>query len=425
MELTRVFVYDFVMFDSFLAQILVLFLLYISALRIFFLRAPRIDAAAVVSPLAFMVSVISFFIWGFSIPNLALLVLSLLFFLTNARAIMRLSAQLYVDHYSIPFIIATLVELAALVAVTLFIVRYRPVRCVPSDFSVEKEVRAVSGNFANGFVFDDEVSEKVRGKISGYVTVYRPTERIEWISSDDSILNKPADGAVAVENSVKTEDFSSDKAPVALFVGTPFAPVAQYEPYFVMLAQKGLTVLAADFFPSDMTLFPDRRNSRLFRRSELLRMRFEEEENFEKLRKEIVGFSIKGYEALSRIAIVNFRKEDGSQRKIYYLTDGLDTESVFSFSDKFKSNVVGTMQMESVEEYKTSRFGFVEQTDVFLASKLGLKRDGEFFIPRYMAFKTVQRIGNVLKSEKKVEDENGAAQEAESENNEEHNGEQI
>ena len=154
-------------------------------------------------------------------------------------------------------------------------------------------------------------------------------------------------------------------------------------------------------------------------------MRFEEEENFEKLRKEIVGFSIKGYEALSRIAIVNFRKEDGSQRKIYYLTDGLDTESVFSFSDKFKSNVVGTMQMESVEEYKTSRFGFVEQTDVFLASKLGLKRDGEFFIPRYMAFKTVQRIGNVLKSERKVEDENGAAQEAESENNEEYNGEQI
>ncbi|MBR6912271.1 MAG: hypothetical protein IKN34_00465, partial [Treponema sp.] len=81
------------------------------------------------------------------------------------------------------------------------------------------------------------------------------------------------------------------------------------------------------------------------------------------------------------------------------VTDGLDTDSIFSFSDKFADNVAGVFLLESVEEYKTSRFGFPEQTDVFLADSLGLKRDSEFFIPRYLAFKTVQKIANVLKTE--------------------------
>ncbi len=414
------------MFDSFLAQILVLFLLYISALRIFFLRAPRIDAAAIVSPFAFLVSVLSFFIWGFSFQLAALAGLSLLFFLTNFRAIIRLSSELYVDHYSIPFVIATLIELAALIVLSIFIIQYRPVRYDVNVFSVQKETKDLSGNFANGFLFDDEISEKVRGKISGRIFVYKPTEKIEWISSKDSIFNKPLEESAVAESADSANvDFTSDQAPLVLFVGSPYASVLNYEPYFMMLAQKGLTVLAADFFPTDMTLFPDYRNSRLFRRAELLRMKFEEEEDFKKIQTQIDDFTKRGYEALSRIAIVNFRKEDGSQRKIYYLTDGLDTESVFSFSDKFVENVVGILQMETIPEYKTSRFGFPEQTDVFLASKLGLKRDSEFFIPRYMAMKTVQRIGSVLpkkietaKSENESEKVENESDETEAETNE-------
>lgn len=398
------------MFDSFLAQILVLFLLYISALRIFFLRIPRIDAAAVVSPFAFMVAVVSFFIWGFSVQLAALMALSFVFFLTNFRAILRLSSELYVDHYSVPFVIATVVELAALIALSVFVVQFRPVRYGVSDFAVQKEERDLAGSFANGFLFDDEISEKVSGKVSGRVFVYRPTEKIEWISSKDSIFNKPSENSAG--NSVAAEDFSSDQAPLVLFVGSPYASVLEYEPYLMMLAQEGLTVLAADFFPTDMTLFSDYRNSRLFRRHELLRMKFEEEENFKKMQAEIDGFTKRGYEALSRIAIVNFRKEDGSQRKIYYLTDGLDTESVFSFSDKFSENVAGMLQLETIPEYKTSTFGFPEQTDVLLASKLGLKRDGEFFIPRYMAFKTVQKIGSAL-PKKNVEEQGEIEGEAE------------
>ena len=387
------------MFDSFLAQILVLFLLYISAARIFFLREPRVDVAAVVCPFAFLISLSSFFIWGFSFQNLLLTLLSFLFLLTNFRALIRVISDLLIDHYSLPFLIATLIEILMLIAVTAVVVLFSPVRCIPKDFSVQRDERDLTGNFSNGFFFDDEIAEKVRGKVSGKVYIYTPTEKIEWISSEDSIFNKPAEKTEPETATQKSADFASENAPIILFVGTPYASVANYEPYLIMLSQKGLTVIAADFFSSDMSIFSDFRNSPLLRRTELLRMKFDEEENFKKIQGEIDEFTKRGYEALSRIALVNFRKEDGTKRKIYYVTDGLDTDAIFSFSDKFADNVAGVFQLESVEEYKTSKFGFPEQTDIFLAKSFGLKRDSEFFIPRYLAFKTVQKIANVLKTE--------------------------
>jgi len=380
------------MYDLFLSHILVLFLLYISSLRIFFLKEPKVDAAAVVSPFAFVVSILNFFIWGFTLQSLLVLIISSLFFLTNIRALLRVSEELLIDNFSIPFKIATFIELLILILVTFFVVYFRPVRVVPKDFGVEKRTLELNGTFSNGFTIQSEYQDKVKGKVAGKINVYTPREHIEWISSEDSIFNKLE---IKTENE-ENKKISTQEAPLLLFVGTPFATVDNYEPYLLMLAQKGFTVLAADFFPADEKYFNDSRNSFSFRRFSFLKILVNNPDGFDALKKTMVlDYTKKGYEALSRIALVNFKNEDNSKKKIFYLTDDLDSDSIFSFSDKFDDDVVGTFQINFVPEYKTSSFGFPEQTDLILAMHLGIKRDKEFFIPRYLAFKTIQKIGTI------------------------------
>lgn len=381
------------MFDSFLAHLLVLFLLYISALRIFFLKEPRVDSAAVVSLFAFISSLLTFPIWGVSPQSISVAIIAALFFFTNVRAIFRVASELFVDHYSIQFIIATLIELVLLIFVTIFVVYFRPVKYAPVDFSVNKETLNMTGSFANGFRLEKEYADKVKGRTSGKLNIYTPIEKIQWISSEDSVFNLPAESEIL-------EKLSTSETPLLLFVGTPYGTVANYEPYFIFLAQRGFTVLAADFFPLDRKIFVDYRKSNSMIRFAFLNMFANKRENFDYLKPVVIDYTKKGYEALSRIALVNFRNDDGSQKKLFYLVDGLDTDSIFSFTDKFNEQLSGIFQMNLVPEYKTSGFGFPEQTDLLLAHNLGVKRDKEFFIPRYLSFKTSQKILGSTKSEK-------------------------
>lgn len=425
--------YDFRMFDSFLAQILAIFLLFISGARIFFLKEPKIDSAAVVSPFALAVCAISYFIWGFSAQLLAVSALSVLFFLTNVRSIFRVASGLLVDHYSVVFIISTVVELLLLILVAVFVVYFRPVRYAPGDFSVKKETFGLNGTFANGFRISDDYRDVFRKRSAGTLSVYSPVEKIEWISTEESIFNLPKDAVVeqdavarpveateiaeenptevstnptsefpeeslaevsadSVSESEEKSGVSAKSAPIILFVGTSAAPVSSYEPYLILLAQRGFTVLAADFYPIDGGVFGDFRNSLKIRRFALMDLFLRNEELYSALRPILASHVLKGYEALSRLALVNFREKDGSQRKIFYVTDSLSSDEVFSFSDKFSDSVSGSFQLDTIPEFKTPGFGFPEQTDLILARHFGMKRDGEFFIPRYLSTKTVQKV---------------------------------
>lgn len=423
------------MFDLFLGQCLVLLLLFISGVRVFFIKNPKIDAATVVSPFSFIVSLLVIAIWGFSYISLALCCLSFVVFVTNLRAIFRLSAELFVDHYSAVFIVASVIETVLTLVLAAAVLYFRPVRCVPKDFGVDKTVLSVNGNAASGFRVDSgilpetlegadfskvaELSDFSRVKefflghsVSGTVTIYSPTEKVEWISSDDSLLNGidffigPHDVVEPFESNddePAVEALSAAEAPLLIFVGSALAETFCYEPYFVFLAQKGFTVITADFFAPDMRLFNDRRDSRMFRRFSVVRAMLEGGEEFERIKGEMAAFTQKGYEALSSLVLEKY----GNERKVFYITDGLSSEQIFAFSDKFPGSVEGMLQMEFIPEYKNVGLGFIEQTDILLAHRLGIARDGEFFIPRYLSFKTVQQLAGFVaekKSRRKVSD---------------------
>ncbi len=408
------------MFDSFLSHVLVLLLLLISAIRIFFIKNPRIDSVTLTSPIAFLVSLLIFFVWGFQIQTVLVSALALLFFLTNLRALFRLSEELVVDDYSTPFKIATIFELFLVLVAIAFVFWTRPVRYTPKDYGVTKTAFALSGNFLSGFKKIKTISELFHGeRETGTLSVYEPSEKIVW-ENDGSLFNALSGDKTFVDvieefekDEPKSESLSESEIeswnlpfesneifeevenefahlPVLLFVGTAHGTADCYEPYFLFLAQKGFTVIAADFFPPDSSIFSDWKDWRTFRRIFTLlkiapKNANEEEKNrilaLEKEQKK------RGY-----IALTSLLQKENADAAFFYLTEGLDFEEIKEISKSAKDSAVGFFSLNRIDEYKTLGYGFIEQTDVLLAQFLGFERDKEFFIPRYAAFKTIQSI---------------------------------
>ena len=171
----------------------------------------------------------------------------------------------------------------------------------------------------------------------------------------------------------------------------------------MLLAQKGYTVFAADLYTSEMDFLsrniesPVKKflyDSKFFRKFAALQTEKIDMVNFNALINEEQKLSSKKYSALTRLALEYF----GDNAKVFYIVDGVDFDSIYSVIDEFNtepySNATGFFSMNRVDEYKTSGYGFIEQTDVLLAYQKGIEREEKFFIPRYVANKTVQTILN-------------------------------
>ena len=73
----------------------------------------------------------------------------------------------------------------------------------------------------------------------------------------------------------------------------------------------------------------------------------------------------------------------------YTLTHGTDNDGV---------KLVYFGIVDSVSEYKTAGYGFVEQTDPFLGKFLNVKKDAEMYVPRILVTKTKNAINQAQKN---------------------------
>src|SRR5574344_1342521 len=87
------------MTDQTISELLVLFLLAIACARIFFHTQVKSDTLSVLPLVAFCVSILAIVAWGLSLIELVNLILSFFITLWNIRALLRLNAQLVIDHY--------------------------------------------------------------------------------------------------------------------------------------------------------------------------------------------------------------------------------------------------------------------------------------------------------------------------------------
>lgn len=350
------------MFDIFLAEILILFLLLAVELRIFFTKTTRIDSIVAVAPISFIISLITIFICGAEIFILLAAAVSLLVFLTNIRSLFRLSAQLFIDRYSTPFILTTVIEAVLTIIILGAVIFFRPVKYNPEDFDVIRTRQFFSGTTATGIIPEENLFNMK--KKSGLLYTYS--------------------GRNSTENN---EDI------IIIFAGCRTAEIRQYEPYLLFLAQKGFTVLAADFYTNYYGLTSDLRENSSFRRF------FSIIDGLNTEKKELSDSEL-NRQRIAYISIGNLAlKKYGTDKKLFFVTDGIDSDSITAVVSNFNENSAGFFSLTGINEYKTPLYGFTEQTDVLLAYMNGQRRDSTFFIPRYAAIKTLQTIELYMPSE--------------------------
>ena len=139
------------MFDAFLSQMLIVFLLFIVCVRFFFAQNLTIDSCAVLAPVAFFISLANIFLWNLTIPNIFLAALSFIVFATNFRAILRLFSRVFVDRYSVAFSVFSILELSLIVFSAVILILNRPVKIEPRNFGSKKTVYRLSGSISHGF----------------------------------------------------------------------------------------------------------------------------------------------------------------------------------------------------------------------------------------------------------------------------------
>ena len=340
------------MHSCFISQILVIFLESVCIARIFFTKNSKIDAAVMLSPVAFIISILNILVWQLSTLNILIFLLSLTILLTNIRSLLRFSAKLFIDRYSIRFLIFSILEFAAVLTLAFFCFINRSVKINPDDFNSETKTEVISKNFN-----EYEILKKIEiGKnISGYIQTFSPKN----INADNS------------------------QNPVILFVPAPSANPSDYEPFFYFLSKQGYTTLAGDFYIKN-SFFNGIANSRILRKY-LVHKRISAENNsFTEEQKKTVSAEIK---ECFNILITLASQKFGSDRKFIILTDVLNFDDLTDIVLQNSETCSGFFSLTQIEEYKTPGFGFIEQTDIFTARHFGLKRDPSLFTPRFLSSK--------------------------------------
>ena len=420
------------MYDSFLATLLSLALICITCLRLFFTKKAHIDPISLLAPTAFFASLCTIALWGAEPLFLLVAALSLLVFLTNVRALFRLSAQLYVDHYSILFVSFSLFELVAALALGVCTVLFRPVQYRPSDFGVTKQTQYLTGTLATGYAVRHQLFEPTRITGRLYTYALAPADAVADAVAKDAGTQRQAAATTAQEGATAPADAAAhheaqpdeqeradeqektgDHKPIVLLVPKTTASAIHYEPYCLMLAQKGYTVLTADFYANTPRLYDERMffslDSRLFRRAHSVSLALAarkaqkthtpQDAASDELEKNDAAVTAACYGALTRLALSQF----GADAQLFYAVDMLSMEKLNPLVSRYEQNVLGFFALNRVTEYTTAGFGFVEQTDAYTAWRLGTWRDKTFFIPRYVAGKTDEIIQDAVKLLQPVE----------------------
>lgn len=338
----------------------------------FFAGHSKIDFLVCLAPVALLIEAANFFIWGADIFVVVMMAFALFNTLTNLRSLIRWHSDLLVDDYSIAFVAANILNIvfAVLYVVMLFV--YRPVAYNLRNYNVQVENTVVSGTLEEGLKVKNSLFSG--GSRAGVIKKYSP---------------------------VVKEESKFEYEPVFIFVSTAMGPTAYYEPYLMMLSQRGYTVYSADLFPKDDRTLEGWRNLRLFKKQVVTRNYFDDRETYKEYRQKEIEVLLKEYREVTEIVL----GLEGADRKIYYISDGIENDLIYSVVCDFPDNGIGYFPLDSIKEYKSSGFGFVDMTNLRTAKKLGLERDNSFFIPRYVAKKTASDVEQFLPLKPVVETE--------------------
>lgn len=337
---------------KFYAEFLIFLLLFLVNFRVFFPRSTHRDPIVAISPIAFFLSVLALFSWGFDVFTFSAVILSSFVLLTNFHALFRYSQKVYVDTYSVRmkiWAIFTTILSASAIFITVF---FAPVLQNPKDLSVT------------------QTKQNISGTIKGELLPSKNFEHENGTTYEYSIFPELENRSYAV-----------------LFLPDRRGNVESYAPFLRFLAKNGCTVFSADFYTKDCKYLYSFFDNKMFRKFTLITQSLKNPQKYDS-QKEFYNYNANlELEALIKLA----QKKYGSQCKYFIVTDKMQFTAANDIQKKYPDLITGTFDISSIPEYKTVGFGFVEVTEPFLAKILGYSKDKNMMIPHFVAQKAAEK----------------------------------
>lgn len=337
----------------FLGEVIILLLMAVCCLRTYFIKNTRLDSLSIFAPLTLILSVLQIINWGFNIGEILLLLIAFIVFCVNYRSLIKFCYHLYIDSYSTAFIIGSSFCLALIIfAAVIFSIN------IPCPLSPKKYQVNVKSDF---YSKQDDGTYKIPDKLFASktlkLTVYSP----------------------AKENPV------IQKNTVVLFVPDKRAGFESYEPYLVLLAKNGYKVYCGFFDFSTVEGTSKYMPGALLQRNLIHSVRKADSDiQYFNSHPEYYDAHAKEFEILTKIADDN----ESVLRNFVIVGDGASGNCFDRIKNPART-IAASFSLSSVDEYKTSGYGFIQQTDPLYASfRYKLKKDKNSFVSSYAVMKT-------------------------------------
>ncbi len=346
-----------------LSELITLLILTLSSLRIFIIEKERVDQLAIIPSVALIISILNFLAWGISLQEIIVFAISLFAFLANFRALLRLNEKLIIDHYNPSFIIASCISLIALIAASIFIVKFRPAKTDLTKYSVSSKTEYFCGSLENGFHHPINPFE-------------RKTLCITKFESDSTISH-----SFFRKKTNSVSNLPEKNGSVILFIPGECANTTVYEPFLTKLAHDGYCVYSAEFFKQ----YP-----KLTKRHHFIFQKMFNKEKYDTwvLNEKTAVFSAM-YKSLCET--LDLIPKSDIEKNTDFIAVGDDfSKDIYLTLLRDNQKITRCFDISSISEYPTAGYGPVEQTDPFIAYLLGYKRDDSMY--------TSSRIASVLET---------------------------
>lgn len=344
---------------KFYGELLIFVLLLITNGRVFFVKHTRRDPLVAVAPLCFILSIFQMLSWRVEIITFYAFVLSFIVLFTNFHAILRFLSRLYVDHYSPLMKFWSVITIILSIIGILVTIYSAPVELNNRFLEVTETEEKYEGSFSSGLNKASPIS-----KISGYVYEFSKYPDVKG------------------------------RRNVVVFVADKRADTYNYRPYLQLLCKEGYTICSADFYTDDNKWVHSFSDSKYLRRTTLL---FNSIINNQKFMSQREFYTYNTQKELD-VLIPILKEKYGPQCRFFLISDVMGKTAIQDYKLKNPNLISGTLCLDTIEEYKTPGYGCVSQTDPFIATILGYKKDPTFEESKIMAEKSSEIIkGAILK----------------------------
>lgn len=330
------------MYASYITNICILILCALCSARVFFLRYGRRDALSATACIALAVAVGNLAVLGASTASVLSAVVALVASVTNFRALLRFGSDLYVDHYSIPFKVASILIMAVVAASLAVLITFHPFFEKIDHYNITSTRTKLSGSFSQGFH-----PSRPFEKSNALVTVTRPTVAM----AGDAVI---------------------------VLLGDKRANRENYLPLISALSNRGATVVFGEFFSGDARYTFSAFDNRSFRKFALRLESFFSGSKFD-VNKEFYSFNV------ARELEVLYSKAKEFDQGVFIVTDWMGDAAVNDFCAAHggEAGFLGAFHFTNneiaIQESDILGFGLLRTTEPYLSFLRALSYGGSFF----------------------------------------------